>query len=77
VSKAEAYRKASYLGIENWAFMVFFGLASLKLRRPNWYALNDNFGEHPNPRVVLMVKRFLEETYPEPSPFERVGQRHL
>jgi len=71
VSKWRAYRDASYLGVENFSPIDFFGLWSLRLRRPKWYSLNDNFDERPNPRVVRMVKRFLERAYPTPSRFER------
>jgi hypothetical protein len=66
-----SYRDISYLGIENWLFMSVFGLANLLVRRPKWYSLNDNFGDRPNPRVVALIRRYLESTYPEPSRFEK------
>jgi hypothetical protein len=65
------YRDVSYLGLGNSPLATAIGLAWLRWRRPKLYCLNDNFGEHPNPRVVARVERFLEKTYPEPSRFER------
>jgi len=67
----QAYRDVSYLGCENFTPIDFFGLWNLRLRRPKWYSLNDNFGDRPNPRAVRMIQRFLDRTYPEPSRFER------
>jgi hypothetical protein len=31
---------------------------------------NDNWGENPNPRLIAMVRAFLEKTFPVKSPFE-------
>jgi hypothetical protein len=65
------YRDVSYLGLGNSPLATRLGLAWLRWRRPKLYCLNDNFGESPNPRVVRLVRRFLEASYPEPSRFER------
>lgn len=46
-------------------------LASLRMIRPKFFCMNDDQGDVPNPRVVTLVKTFLERYYPEPSAFER------
>lgn len=46
------------------------GLAKLRTMRPNFYCLNDDLLDDPCPEVVNMVKTFLSEVYPAPSPFE-------
>jgi hypothetical protein len=65
------YRDVSYLGLGNSPLAARLGLAWLRARRPKLFCLNDNFGAHPDPRVVRLVRRFLEDAYPEPSRFER------
>jgi len=72
VPKWEVYRDTSYLGLGNSSPLTWLGLNRLRLRRPKFYCLNDNFGDHPNPRSVHLVKAYLEEKYPDPSRFERV-----
>jgi hypothetical protein len=70
VPKARVYRDSSYHGLENWRLPAALALTRLRLLRPKFYPLNDNFGEHPNPRVVAYVRRWLERAYPVKSPFE-------
>ena len=67
----EALRVSEYHGLENWLPLQQLAFRYLAWRRPNVYCLNDNFGEAPNPRVVALVRRWLEEQYPVPSRFER------
>lgn len=69
--KLRVYRDTSYLGLDNLWPLTYIGLRHLKLRRPKFFCLNDNFGEHPHPVSVRMARRFLEASYPEPSRFER------
>ena len=73
VSKLQAFRDTSYLGLENISLVTGTGHLHLRVRRPKFYCLNDNFGEHPNPRCVRLVERFLQASYPEPSRFEKRG----
>lgn len=47
------------------------GLERIRRMRPRFYCLNDDQGDHPDPRVVDLVRRFLEELHPHPSPFEK------
>lgn len=73
VSKLQAFRDTSYLGLENVSLVTGTGLLHLRVRRPKFYCLNDNFGEQPNPRCIRLVERFLHASYPEPSRFEKRG----
>ena len=47
-------------------------LLKIEKKRPKFYCLNDDQRENPNPKVVNIVKDFLERNYPEKSSFERV-----
>jgi len=40
---------------------------------PKFYCLNDDMRDNPCPRVVSLVKEFLNRRYPEPSSFELDG----
>jgi hypothetical protein len=71
VSLRERRRNVAYLGLENGFPLMLAGLAWLRLRRAKFLCLNDNFGASPNPSVVRAVRRFLAETFPTPSRFER------
>lgn len=64
------YARSYYHGIENFYPHSWLGWWSIKLRRPKLVALNDNFGESPNPRVVRGWRLFFEQWLPEPSRFE-------
>jgi hypothetical protein len=46
-------------------------MAKLKAMRPNFYCLNDDQRDNPNPEVVELVKEFLQQSYPDPSSFEK------
>jgi hypothetical protein len=46
------------------------GLARLRWQRPKFICLNDDFGERPDPRVVALATRTLEDLFPGPSRFE-------
>ncbi len=37
---------------------------------PDYYCMNDDLGDHPDSEVVKLIKKFLEDKYPEPSGFE-------
>jgi len=67
---AETYRDTAYHGLENFLPWAWIGLNMMRLLRPKTIALNDNFGDLPNPRVVAMTRRFLNAQYPVKSPYE-------
>lgn len=46
-------------------------LARLRACPPRLYCLNDDQRDTPNPEVQREVRRFLDEAYPDPSPYER------
>lgn len=43
----------------------------MKKDSPDFYCLNDDLRDNPNPKVVTLVKEFLEKKYPVPSSFEK------
>jgi hypothetical protein len=45
-------------------------LATLRRRRPKFFCLNDDQGDHPNPACLAAVRTLLAEFYPHPGPFE-------
>ena len=71
VPLARAWRWAAYHPLNNLPFVQRALLARLRWQAPKFSCLNDNFGERPHPAVVRLVRRFLQELYPEPSRFER------
>ncbi|MEQ6122442.1 Stealth CR1 domain-containing protein [Reichenbachiella sp. MALMAid0571] len=46
-------------------------IAKLKSMKPNFYCLNDDQKDNPNMKVVKLVQNYLQETYPNPSSFEK------
>lgn len=46
------------------------GLNKIKSKKPKFYCLNDDLRDSPNPEVIVLVKNFLEEMYPEISSYE-------
>jgi hypothetical protein len=66
----KALKESGYLGLMNSWILMQLGLGRLRRKKPKFFALNDNFGPRPNPRVVRSVRRFLESSFPDPSPFE-------
>lgn len=47
-------------------------LSRLLRRRPALLCLNDDQRDHPDPQVVSMVQSFLQQYYPQPSPWEKL-----
>lgn len=64
------YTETMYHGLENFLPWSWGGLNLIGLLKPKTIALNDNFGDWPNPRVVAMARRFLAAAYPVKSPYE-------
>jgi hypothetical protein len=65
------YRDSFYFPLENSALLTRLLISAARALRPKFLTLNDNFGERPDPAAVRLVARFLRDSYPEPSPFER------
>jgi hypothetical protein len=70
VSSMTALRGAAYHAVNNVLWLQWLGLRRLAWQRPLFLCLNDDFGERPNPRVVRLVRRTLDEWFPERSRFE-------
>jgi len=70
VPLAETYRTTFYNSLENNRLVTAWGRFGIRTLRPTTVALNDGFGERPDPRIVARTRRFLEELFPDPSPFE-------
>jgi hypothetical protein len=70
VPLARAYRQAAYHPLNNIPLVQRTLLWRLRWQQPKFFCLNDNFGERPHPAVVALVRRFLDEWFPNPSRFE-------
>lgn len=70
VSRRHTYREVYYHGLEESIPWTWAGLLLPRLIRPKTMCFNDNWGANPKPRLIAMVKNFLEKTYPVKSPFE-------
>lgn len=68
---AEARRVEGFVSVENLAPWTWAQLRWLEARAPLTATLNDSFEQRPNPRVVRMVRRWLEHRFPDPAPWER------
>ncbi|MDF1856031.1 stealth conserved region 3 domain-containing protein [Pseudooceanicola sp.] len=71
---AEARQMEGYIGVDNLLPWTWAKLQWNARANPITTTLNDNFGERPNPRVVAMMRRWLERQHPNPSPYERVSR---
>jgi hypothetical protein len=72
-SRTAVRSQTAYHPLNNIYLFQRLGLARLRWQRPKFFCLNDDFGNHPNPRVVGLVRRELERWFPNPSRFERIG----
>lgn len=70
VSMLSTYREIYYHGLEENIPWTWLGLLFPRLIRPKTLCFNDNWGDHPDPRLPAMVRRFLERSFPVKSPFE-------
>jgi hypothetical protein len=70
ISIPRTYREVYYHGLEENIPWTWLGLLFPRLIRPKTMCFNDNWGENPNPRLIAMVRAFLEKTFPVKSPFE-------
>jgi len=71
VPSAVAKRSMHYVSIDNLDLKARFDIWSIKRRGAKFSALNDNFGDEPNPRVVRRWRAFLREMWPTPCMFEK------
>ena len=70
VPRLDAHRQAAYHPLNNVMAIQRASLLRLRLQRAKFFCMNDNFGAHPNPRVVTLVRSTLERWFPAPSRFE-------
>jgi hypothetical protein len=69
-STLATYRDTFYHPLENFLPWAWYGLTVMRLLRPKTIALNDGFGDTPNPRVIALARDALERSYPQKSPYE-------
>lgn len=67
----QALREVAFHKITNDERKQQRQLARIERRRPPFICLNDDQGDHPNPRVTELVQNFLDRYYPRPSPWEK------
>jgi hypothetical protein len=68
----KTYREsAHYVSIENSGLKARFDTWLLKSRNPKFFALNDSFGQTPNPRVEQRWRDCLSQLYPDACEFEK------
>lgn len=72
VPLATALRQTAYHPLNNVLTYQKIGLRRLRWQKPKFFCLNDDFGERPNPRVVEIVRQFLDGWFKGPSRFERI-----
>lgn len=60
-----------YASLNNFLPSTVAQLAFARRARGGIMCLNDDFRDRPNPRVEAYVQRWLDQTWPEPSRFER------
>jgi hypothetical protein len=66
----ETYLRTFYSSLENNRLVTSAARRLIRILRPRTICLNDGFGDLPDPGIVDRTRRFLEELYPEKSPFE-------
>ncbi|WP_176440840.1 stealth conserved region 3 domain-containing protein [Oceanicola sp. 22II-s10i] len=76
-TKEQAAKMEGYVSIENFLPLTWLMMRLNEGRKPTTYTFNDSFGKNPNPRVVHYVRQWLEERYPEPSPWEKPARAHV
>lgn len=67
----EMRQSCGYVPLEDLWPVTAFEIWRLRRRQPKWVTLNDNFGKSPNSVTERLARRFLAETAPQPSAFER------
>lgn len=66
----ERLRGSMYMPLENSLPVARVLTTVARWRRPRMITMNDNFGDNPDPRVVRVIREFLDDYFPEPSSFE-------
>jgi hypothetical protein len=67
----EVYLRTVFNMVNNDLKQQERNLRWIRWLRPKFYCLNDDMGGHPDPRVVRLVRSFLERSYPVKSRFEK------
>lgn len=75
VDPATSLRHAAYHQLNNVPIYQRVSLARLRVQRPRFCCMNDNYGHEPNPRAVSVVRDFLDRHLPAPSRFEAGASR--
>lgn len=70
-TRAESQAVEGYVSIDNFLPWTWYMVRRMERRQPLTATFNDNFGARPNPRVVAFMRRWLEDRFPDPSPWER------
>jgi hypothetical protein len=70
---ARSYVQAHYQGVDNILPQQLAQFMFLRVVRPPFLCLNDNFGARPSRWVVRLAANYLKSTYPRPSRFELTG----
>lgn len=61
----------AYHPLNNMTLLQRANFLRLRAQHPTFICLNDNYGDRPQPRAVAIARRFLEESFPKKSRFER------
>jgi hypothetical protein len=75
VSLPVAYRWSAYHAVRNVPAVEAIALRRLAWQHPKFFCLNDDFGARPHPRVVALVRRWLDARLPAPSRYEHPQDR--
>ena len=71
VDAATSLRHAAYHPLNNVPLYQRVNLARVRVQRPRFCCMNDNYGHDPNPRAVKIVRDFLNRMFPAPARFEK------
>ena len=67
----EVYLRTVFAMVNNDLKQQKKNLRWIRWLRPRFYCLNDDMGANPDPRVLRLVRGFLDACYPEKSAFEK------
>jgi hypothetical protein len=69
--RAAVFMRTAYHPLNNIMTVQRASLARLRLQRPMFVCMNDNYGDSPSPRAVALARAFLDDWLPGPSRFEQ------
>jgi Stealth protein CR2, conserved region 2/Stealth protein CR3, conserved region 3/Stealth protein CR4, conserved region 4 len=67
------FARTAYHPLNNVALLQRASFARLRLQRPMFVCMNDNYGARPAPKAVAVARAHLERWLPTPSRFELRG----